>query len=275
MSYRDDGSGEPALVLVHGFLCRADDWANQSNHFSANRRVITCELRGHSIDPGSASPHEPQALSVDLLSDDLARLVGDLGLEKPILVGHSMGCRIVVDCCRKMPGRIGGVVLVDGSQLGKNGDATLAELDARMSRIGYRSAIATLFDDMFLGKAPGWKKPIVDHALSIEETLGLALLRSIAVWDSVVMPSALSSLSIPVLAIQSTAMEGGGRRSLSPGELAPFQRLVLEHVPHAATLTIAGRSHFCIIDAADQVNGAIESFVVDVAPGADGNTGAS
>src|SRR4051812_10526701 len=45
--YESRGSGEPALVLVHGWTCERSLWAPQINAFSAKYRVIAIDLPGH------------------------------------------------------------------------------------------------------------------------------------------------------------------------------------------------------------------------------------
>ena len=125
MHYVRAGSGTPPLVFVHGFCCSHEDWFLQIQELKSRFEVVACDLRGHGQTP--ARPHE---LSIENFGGDVAALLSVLGLEKSILVGHSMGCRVVLEAARVAPESVAGLVLIDGSQQG-SGDPAAAEKNAR------------------------------------------------------------------------------------------------------------------------------------------------
>ena len=127
------GRGAPPLVFVHGFACRLEDWRAQLHHFEKNHAVVACDLRGHGETPGR--PHE---CTIAHYGGDVAALVNHLELNGCILVGHSMGTRVVLEANRLVPERIAGIVLVDGSRSG-TGDPDAAEASARatIEKAGY------------------------------------------------------------------------------------------------------------------------------------------
>lgn len=47
LKYLDTGSGDPALVFVHGWTCNANNWRGQIPHFVTKHRVVAVDLRGH------------------------------------------------------------------------------------------------------------------------------------------------------------------------------------------------------------------------------------
>jgi len=103
------GAGEPALVFVHGFGCSHADWQAQLVHFAPTHSAIACDLRGHGATPG-----QPAECSIETYGADVAELLRALDLSKAVLVGHSMGCRVVLQAARDAPGRVAGIVLVVG-----------------------------------------------------------------------------------------------------------------------------------------------------------------
>ena len=113
MHYIRAGNGAPSLVFVHGFCCSHEDWLLQINALKSRFEVVACDLRGHGQTPG-----RPQELSIENFGGDVAALAAVLKLEKSVLVGHSMGCRVVLEAARVAPESISGVVLIDGSQQG-------------------------------------------------------------------------------------------------------------------------------------------------------------
>ena len=47
ISYEIHGTGEPALIFVHGWSCDARYWRAQTPHFSGKHRVVFLDLAGH------------------------------------------------------------------------------------------------------------------------------------------------------------------------------------------------------------------------------------
>jgi pimeloyl-ACP methyl ester carboxylesterase len=71
-------------------------------------RVITPDQRGFGYTPlGEGEP------SLDLAADDLARLLDELGLERAVIGGLSMGGYVAMAFARRHPGRISGLLLAD------------------------------------------------------------------------------------------------------------------------------------------------------------------
>ena len=102
------GSGETALVFIHGWACDRSYWREQVDVFARNYRVVTLDLTGH----GPFSPPSPPQFVLGL-SADVEAVVRDLGLRRVILVGHSMGGLVALSAARRLPGIVRGVVLVD------------------------------------------------------------------------------------------------------------------------------------------------------------------
>lgn len=85
LAYDDSGSG-PAVLLVHGFSCKAAHWALQREALiAAGFRVIGIDLRLHGR---SDAPTHGQRIS--RLGKDVRELIEHLNLESVALVGHSM-----------------------------------------------------------------------------------------------------------------------------------------------------------------------------------------
>src|SRR5947209_4756305 len=122
MHYELSGDGSSSLVFVHGFACDHMDWTAQVKGLSERHRVVTCDLRGHGGTPG-----KPQDCSIETYGADVAELLEALQLAPAVLVGHSMGCRVVLEAARQRPGTVAGLVLIDGSFTG-TGDPGAAEL---------------------------------------------------------------------------------------------------------------------------------------------------
>ena len=107
------GQGRPPIVFVHGFACAHSDWYALVAHLSPRHRTVAVDLRGHGGSPGTADE-----CSIERYGADVAEVMRALTLPPAVLVGHSMGCRVVIETALQAPGHTAAIVLVDGSQSG-------------------------------------------------------------------------------------------------------------------------------------------------------------
>ncbi len=108
VSYEAHGSGEPALVFVHGWSCDRRYWRRQVEHFAGQHRVVAVDLAGHG-ESGGGRP----AWTMPAFGDDVVAVTEWLQLRKTVLIGHSMGGDVVVEAGLRLPDRAIGLVWVD------------------------------------------------------------------------------------------------------------------------------------------------------------------
>ena len=144
--YAEAGSGEPPVLLVHGWTCDHKAMAPLFTYFRRSHRVITVDLRGHGE---SDKPEQDYTMAV--FADDLAWMCGELRLEKPIVIGHSMGGIIAVEVAARFPDLPSAVVTLDSPVV-----ASTALLD-RVTPLAegfhspaFRDLQAQFVDSMFL-----------------------------------------------------------------------------------------------------------------------------
>src|SRR5690349_9128019 len=109
LAFDDTGSGDPAIVFLHGWCCDRSYFAPQVDHFSAAHRVISVDQRGH----GEAHPAPDSDCSIAAFAGDAAELIESLGLDRPLVVGHSLGGIISLALAASRPDLVRGVVMVD------------------------------------------------------------------------------------------------------------------------------------------------------------------
>jgi len=131
--FEEHGKGEP-VVLVHGFASRAEhNWGGGWFDLLAQHyRVVALDCRGHGK---SGKPHDSAAYDGETMGDDVIRLMDHLGIKRTLIMGYSMGGRIVTGLLMLHPERLRAAVL---------------------GGIGAASATAPSFD----------RKPIVDALLA-------------------------------------------------------------------------------------------------------------
>ena len=249
------GRGQPPLVFVHGFACSLEDWRAQLDHFEKTHEVVACDLRAHGKTPGR--PHE---CSIEHYGGDVAALVNNLELKGVVLVGHSMGCRVVLEAARLIPQTVAGVVLIDGSR-NATGDPDGAEAAARaaIEKDGYAAFAEMLFRQMFF-KPSAQADAIVERAVKGSAQFGPHLWPRTSRWDAVQIDVAFDALRCPVLAIQSTARDFATlrRRMLKPGETSPWLDSLKSRGAQVEIVPDVG--HFTQIEAPGKVNPLIADF---------------
>jgi len=253
--FRRAGRGSPALVFVHGFACNLEDWRHQVARFSPSNETVACDLRGHGRTPGR--PHE---CSIEHYGGDVAALVNNLELESCILIGHSMGCRVVLEAARLLGNKVSGIVLIDGSR-NATGDPDAAEAAARatVEKMGYAAFAETLFRQMFF-KPSAEADAIVARAVQSSAAFGPELWPRVTRWDAGSMDAAFAALRAPVLAIQSTTRNAQLQRTpLKPGDTSPW----LDYVKSkgATVEIIPDVGHFTMLEAPEAVNRLMSEFL--------------
>ena len=248
-----EGRGAPPLLFVHGFACAHTDWKFQLEQFKKTHEVVACDLRGHGATPGQ--PHE---CSIEHYGGDVAALINNLELRNAFLIGHSMGCRVVLEAARLVPKRVAGIVLIDGSRAG-SGDPDAAESAARAAIGGNYPAFAeNLFRRMFF-KPSVEADAIVARAVRSSAAFGAELWPRMARWDAAMVESALATVRGRILAIQSTARGADLKRSpLKPGETSPWLELLKSYGARIEIVPDTG--HFTQLEAPQRVNQLIAEF---------------
>ena len=108
IAYDVRGSGEPALVFVHGWSGRRSHWDLQVDEFAADRTVVRIDLAGH-----GTSGRDRGVWSIDAFADDVIAVVDHLGLDAVVLIGHSLGGSVIVAAAQRLGPRVVGLVGID------------------------------------------------------------------------------------------------------------------------------------------------------------------
>ena len=99
LHYQEAGSGAPPVLLVHGWTHDHTYLAPQFERLRSSHRVVAVDLRGH-----GRSDKPDQDYTMAGFADDLAWLTRELGLHRPVVIGHSMGGVVALDLAARYPG---------------------------------------------------------------------------------------------------------------------------------------------------------------------------
>ncbi len=243
LGYEEAGQGFPPLVFVHGLACHRGFWAEQVEHFARDHRVLAVNLRGH----GDSDAPE-QRYTMQLLADDVAWMCSQLGVKRPVVIGHSLGGLVALELGAGHGQEVSAVALVD-SVLLPGGDRAgfVRELVARLrSSDGSRALreyYATFFgpDDDRTRRA--W---ILEEIVSVPGHVTSSILEeSLGSWDDA---DALVRCQVPLLYIDASTPNADLTRAV---RLRP-QLLVGRTI---------GSGHFSPCEVPEQINAMLERFL--------------
>lgn len=124
--YETHGSGRP-LILLHGGLGSGEMFGPTLPTLAENHQVIAVDLQGHGR---TADVDRP--IDVRLMADDIAALIDHLGLDKPDLVGYSLGGGVAFFTAVKYPDKVRKLVMAAANI---RRDAIPAEMLAQQAQV--------------------------------------------------------------------------------------------------------------------------------------------
>jgi len=244
LAYDDAGSGYPPLVFVHGAACNRHFWDQQLPRFSAAHRVVAVDLRGHGE---SDAPSERYTMR--LFAEDLASTCTQLGIESPVVIGHSLGGLVALDFASAYRGRVGAAVLIDSPLLlGGDRADVVRDLVAGLRGRDPDSALRAYFAGLFFGPYDdaATKSWILDQIVLTEPHVTSSLWEeSLVSWDD---EAALRECRVPLLYIDAGTPNADLARAV---ELCPGLMI-------ARTI---GSGHFSPLVIPEQVNAVLERFL--------------
>ena len=263
------------LVFVHGFGNDAHIWDDAAPAVATYYRTLAVDLRGH-----GDSDRDPECrYDYEFHVADLEAVLEKLGVERLVLVGHSLGGRIATLFAGRHPDRIAGLVIVDSApeldvrgtvrirvDLQKNSEGGGASF---ASEAEYRDALAHNYpaasretltrmaqhglrrrdDGRFEPKLdPAWFKGRTDASTDAEAMRAREERLTRDMWD------ALARVPCPTLVVRGAASD-----VLSP---AVADRMVDEVLRHGRLAVIPRAGHSVMVDNPEAFCAALTGFVL-------------
>jgi pimeloyl-ACP methyl ester carboxylesterase len=113
MHVRVDGEAGPGvrdIILIPGLSSSPKVWQGTIDHLGAGWRVHSIHIQGFAGAPVKGNAEGPVAAPV---AEEIARYIAEQGLEKPAVVGHSMGGTIGMMLAARHPDAVGKLMVVD------------------------------------------------------------------------------------------------------------------------------------------------------------------
>jgi N-formylmaleamate deformylase len=245
---RHPGSGDRPMVVVPGITTPAGAFAVAAGRLAEiGSDVYVLDMRGRGL--SQRVPYGSHR-SGDYAGDVLA-LVSELGLDQPLLVGHSLGARVVACARARFPGASSGVVAIDPPMSGPGRRPYPMALDRFLS--GLHGARAGHGTEQARADYPTWTDEEVrlrgEWLASCDET---AVVDSYAWFHLEAFEPVWQEVEPPALLLY------GDR---SPVVTAADAALLRQVNPRADVVAVADSGHMVPWDNLDQTVTEIEGFV--------------
>jgi pimeloyl-ACP methyl ester carboxylesterase len=244
--YRDHGAGRP-LVFIHGFCDNQQLWSEFIKPFTTEFRVITLDLPGF-----GKSLLPPVPFTLEDVGDALSSWLTELGLEQPILVGHSLGGYVSLSMLERHARQLSGIVLfhstsyADSEERKKVRDKVMAFVGDNGVAPFMETFVPGLFADKSDPSIPGTR----------ERTLGTSrealIAYAAAMRDRPDRTRLLATSEKPVLIL------GGMKDSLIPID---DLRKIAQQAPKSELFELPNAAHMGMFEAKIDAQSILSSYV--------------
>jgi pimeloyl-ACP methyl ester carboxylesterase len=281
--YAQDVGDGPTILCCNGAGVSTFFWAYLQDHFRKRFRVVLWDYRGHGR---SSTPADPETadLSIPRFASDLRAVIQRLDVdEPPILIGHSMGCQVILEYAARHPGEVRALV----PMLGTYARPLDTLLDSPLSRPIFDLVKKT---SAAMGRGGRrWFRPLVGApwAFDVARRAGLVDRHYANRQDLEMYLEHLNKMDPRVLFRTIEQIADHDLTDALPGITAPTLVVAAENdlftplrcsedmarlLPHAELFVLAQGSHAALVEHPETINLRLERFfdeVLDLDPSAD------
>ena len=240
--YVSEGKGKDAVVLVHGWGCNLGLWRDQVAELSKRARVIALDLPGHGLSDKPETKYD-----MDLFAAAIDAVMKDAGVERAVLVGHSMGTPVVRQFYRKYPQKALALVIVDGGLRPFGTKEQREQFMAPLRGPGYKDVLTQMFTGMSATLSDADKERIKSSFRNVPQPVLVSAMEAMA-EESLY---ATDKINVPVLAILAK----------SPYWPADTEQFLRSLAPDLEYQMWDGVSHFLFMDKPKEFNTAVIAFL--------------
>lgn len=243
------GNGNLALVFLHYYGGSSRTWSRVTEALPDLYRIVATDHRGW-----GDSDAPSQGYRIADLADDAEGVITELGLQRYVLVGHSMGGKVAQLIASRRPNGLEGLILVAPSPP----SPTLLSDEQRATLSGAyqsRESVEFVIDNVLTAKP-------LDAALReqvIEDSLKGAP-QAKAAWPDIAMrediTAAATSINVPTVVISGELDQ--------VDQVGTLQSELLPLIPHAAMHILPGIGHLSPLEAPTEVAQLIANFLFAV-----------
>lgn len=261
MSVEVVGAG-PDVILIPGFASSRDVWRAEADRLKATHRVHLVQLAGFGGEPwthGDGPFVEPAV-------EELARYVRHSGLERPSVIGHSMGGMSAVMLAQRHPELVGRVMSVDSlpffsALFGPTATVESARPFAQQAAAGILAADAASYragqEQAAVGysRTPATRAAMVDWSMTSDRRAMASAISEVMTTD---LRPGLAAMTTPVWAVYASDADGGAPAAMADALWAREYA----GLPGVRLIRIDGSRHFIMADQPERFAGLVDQFLL-------------
>lgn len=242
--YKSLHTGRTAVVFVHGWASDLNAWKFQAGALEERVRVLALDLPGH-----GRSDKPVRSYSMGLMARAVAAVMDAAGVDRAVLVGHSLGTPVIRQFTRLYPKRVIGLVVVDGNLKPPGLDSVAIEKQVQQFS---GPDLAPLWDRMIAPMFPGdalepVRRQVIQTARTTPQHVVTAVIRGMmdpSIWGE-------DPIRVPVLAVMAKG----------PNWPPAYQAYVRRLVGDLRYEELDGVHHFLMLERPDLFNPPLVDFL--------------
>jgi len=253
-AYEDTGGDNPPVILIHGVGLSQAMWSAQKAALQDAYRVITLDMLGHG---GSAAPAADARL--DDYADQVAELMDHLAIDKAVLIGFSMGALVARDFAFRFPGRLSGLILLNG--VFDRSEAVRATILGRVDEVRQAgpaanadAAIERWFTPQFRAAQPGYIAHLRAHMAGNDHHGYLTSYGLFASQDNF-GADRLGEIAVPTLVATG---------EFDVGSTPEMTRKLAARIPGAQAEVIAHARHMMPVEMPEETNALLLGYLATI-----------
>ena len=254
------GNGGRPLILIPGLASGSWVWQDTIRAFAADHTIYVLTLPGFDGRPAAGPAPLANARAA------IEQLILSRRLDKPVLIGHSLGSTLSLAVAEDRPGAVGGVIGIDGLPVMPGTEQMPAPARAQAAQ-RMQAAMASQAPATFASQQQAYMRTTGVLDMGTAEELAKLSARSDPasagqyVADDVALDlrPGLTSITAPVLML--VPFYDQDNPGLGESEKVAYYRSLMDGTPRLQVTAIAPARHFAMIDQPDMVNAAIGAFL--------------
>jgi pimeloyl-ACP methyl ester carboxylesterase len=251
----------PDVILIPGFASSRAVWQATADRLSATHRVHLVQMAGFAGEPWVHG----ESFFVQPAIDALAAYIQEAGLDRPAIIGHSMGAMSALMLAQQHPDRVGKVMSVDSLPFLSAMFSPAMTVDmARPMAVQAASSILTATDEEFLAsqtatarsmsRDPATQAALVEWSLASDKNAIAMAIGELLITD---LRPGLATMTTPVWALYASDADGGAPAALADSlwarEYAPL--------PGVRLIRVDESRHFIMADQPERFAQIVDEFL--------------
>lgn len=237
LHYYRSGGQKPPIILLHGITDDGLCWSPVADVLSEKYDVTMVDLRGH-----GKSEAPDHGYNYETMATELGGLISGLGLEHPILLGHSMGAMIALILAGLFPELPSAVLLEDPPPLWESQQPSPEEDERHASMITWMTNLKRTSRSELLSEAhqtnPDWSEDELEPWADSKHRFSLKIVSLIDPEYDIFsgIPEIIQQITCPALLITGDHERGA---ILEDDHVVGLRKLL----PHLEIAHISGAGH--------------------------------